>query len=80
MKLVVINKSITTWIYPDHPSHIYFDLQLKRPPDEVLWTWHRIIAIGGGEVGVEVVHGEVDPCPAQRVRSAGLTRWVGGYY
>ena len=53
---------------------------MKRPPDEVLRTWHRIIAIGGGEVGVEVVHREVDPCPAQRVRSAGLTRWVGGYY
>ena len=52
---------------------------MKRPPDEVLRTWHRIISIRGGEVGVEVVYGEVNPCPAQRVRSAGLTRWVGYY-
>ena len=51
---------------------------MKRPPDEVLRTWHRIVAVRGGEVGVEVVNGKVDPCPAQRVRSAGLTRWVGG--
>ena len=67
--------------FPVQPIQaICFDLLLKRPPDEVLRTWHRIISIRGGEVGVEVVNGEVDPCPAQCVRSAGLTRWVGGYY
>ena len=39
-------------------------------PYKVLRAWHCIVAIGGGEVGVEVVHGEVDPHPAQRVGPA----------